>query len=207
MISHEKVKLMLVDDGIKNIEAAKEYFDTREQFDVTYFSKISYAKKAIDDNIKSNNPFNYAIFDLEMPDENGKIDPVAGHKLSVYAWQHDIPNFIVTQKYIHGNCASHSGDRTFYSWYAGADGFSLRGTKYETKTWKEVVESQRGFEEFIKKMAYIEHYIDTMHKKGTLVDLWDTFAKPEYRFLLGSHNKIGNAPMQNIFDKGQYTYD
>ena len=199
----EKIKIILVDDRLENINAAKQYFNTRDDLEVSYFLNPVDAKKSIEENLFKDTAYDFGIFDLEMPSETMEINPIAGHELSVYAWKQGIPNMIVTQKYMdYGEGNNHNGNVTIISRYAGADAIKVTGAKKSEHTWKTIAHNNRGLDKYLSMIKPVIAFSKKESAKNKTTDLWVEIAKDFYQFFLKNKESGKNSPMQEFYDQG-----
>lgn len=204
-LERECLRFLIVDDKKENLDAAKQYFGTLENMEFLYSSNPSDATKTIIESVLSKNYIDYALIDLEMQGDNGEVNPVAGHNVSVEAWKRGIINVIATQHYN----ANHGGDSTHIYSEAGARGGlgSVSGKKDNPDTWKKLYDS---FDSIKKRYAPLRSVVLEKRKNGETDDLWEGIIKTLYsdlrKLTLNGNISEGFSPMFEHWKKGEYEY-
>lgn len=202
------LNILVVDDCVENLNAARKFFYSigyQENINMNFRSTPEDAKSLIDEQ-----KVEFAFFDLEMKTEDGKVDGAAGHKLSVYAWERNVPNIILTHKSVkpwgsaHG--AAKTAKETIISYWAGSDAKkSFYGSKSYSDTWKDIWQD----EEFLE---WLEAWIrNAKFAKGNKANMWDFIKEMFYV----SNQDLGELflsisgslpPMTDFWERGEYLY-
>jgi len=196
-LEKECLRVLIVDDNQENLDAARNYFNTVNDAEFLYCSSPKEAQRVMNKSTSSEKYIDYALIDLEMPGEDGEIDPVAGHMVSVEAWKKGIINVIVTQ---HFN-ATHGGNTTHIYSEAGARGGlgNVSGKKDNPDTWKKLYSSFNSIKE---RYAPLREVVLSERKKGKTHDLWEGIIKGFYNVLRNNTS----SPLSKYWEEGEYEY-
>ena len=143
----EKLKVIIVEDSPEVIEAAKKYFDTRDEYGVDFFNNFEEAKKAL-----LSYPYAFAIFDLNFPRKKGQTPKELGFELADIARRAGVYWVILSSGTDHHGCEGTFTcfcDSSRYPWgrrgevreippyppYVGTE-----KSKKDPETWKEIFE-------------------------------------------------------------------
>lgn len=74
---NEKLEIIVVDDRAENIAAARQYFETRPEINVTYATSYDEAAKLMDEYV-----YAAGLFDLELPRTAGTQTKQLGFELA-----------------------------------------------------------------------------------------------------------------------------
>lgn len=92
----DRINILVVEDRKKNLEAAKKYFDSRDDVCVKFVTNFEDGLAEIRNNI-----YTFGIFDLELPKRDGDCPEKLGLELSNEASKYAINWAIVTSGFFH----------------------------------------------------------------------------------------------------------
>jgi|GEM_PF-3449410 len=138
-----KIRVLVVEDRLENIDAAKRYFGTRADVEVEYTATLQEGLDRMHENL-----YDVGIFDLELPQTEGAEPKPMGYKLALAANSMGLQWALVTAG------ASHADTKTTNTKFAYSFGLVNGSRKadpedrdkvFYSDTWYGVDESQKDY--------------------------------------------------------------